>query len=81
MVEARYHTGKEKAKAEVQQATAMSLTSDMWTFMNMDAYLTVTCHFIDGNTFFKSILLGMVKFVQAHCRKVGLCQKEMGNYF
>ena len=33
----------------VQQATAVSLTSDMWTSMNMEAYLAVTCHFIaDG---------------------------------
>ncbi|XP_059196354.1 zinc finger BED domain-containing protein 4-like [Centropristis striata] len=47
MVEERYQHEKEKAKAEVQKVAAVSLTADMCTSINMDAYLAVTCHFID----------------------------------
>ncbi|KAM8836941.1 E3 SUMO-protein ligase ZBED1-like [Spinachia spinachia] len=39
MVEAKYESAKEKAKAEVAKVAAVSLTSDMWTSINMDAYL------------------------------------------
>ncbi|XP_034530089.1 uncharacterized protein LOC117805468 [Notolabrus celidotus] len=39
MVEAKYETAKEKAKAKVEKAATVSLTSDMWTSINMDAYL------------------------------------------
>lgn len=46
MVEDKYKATKEKALALVSKASAVSLTADMWTSMNMDAYLAVTCHFI-----------------------------------
>ena len=49
-MEDRYKESKEKAKAIVSKASAVSLTSDMWTSINTDAYLAVTCHFIDANT-------------------------------
>ncbi|KAK7909453.1 hypothetical protein WMY93_014137 [Mugilogobius chulae] len=45
MVEKKYVEEKEKAKADVKEATAVCLTSDMWTSLHMDAYLAVTCHF------------------------------------
>lgn len=66
MVTERYQQEKEKAKAEVQKVAAVSLTSDMWTSINMDAYLAVTCHYIDATTCLKSTLLGVVQFPQAH---------------
>ncbi|KAI7806093.1 putative zinc finger BED domain-containing protein 6-like [Triplophysa rosa] len=66
MVEAKYAESKEKAKAEVKKVAAVSLTSDMWTSINMDAYLAVTCHFVDNNTCLNSVLLGVVQFPQAH---------------
>lgn len=50
MVEEKYRREKEKAKAAVQNVAAVSLTADMWTSINMDAYLAVTCHYIDRNT-------------------------------
>lgn len=46
MVDERFKATKEKALALVSKAPAVSLTADMWTSMNMDAYLAVTCHFI-----------------------------------
>lgn len=46
MEEAKYESAKEKAKAKVEKVVAVSLTSDMWTSINMDTYLAVTCHFV-----------------------------------
>ncbi|XP_041644013.1 uncharacterized protein LOC121510145 [Cheilinus undulatus] len=66
MVQAKYATAKEKAKAKVQKVAAVSLMSDMWTSINMDAYLAVTCHFVDDNTRIDSVLLGVLKFPQSH---------------
>ena len=47
-------------------ASAVSLTSDMWTSNNMDAFLAVTAHFIDPQTCLKSCLLGVMHFPQSH---------------
>lgn len=41
----------------------------------MHADLTVTCHFIDGNTSLNSILWGMVTFPQAHTAENLVCVK------
>ena len=65
MVEECYQKGKREAKALVQQATAVSLTADMWTSMNMDAYLAVTCHFITDGVL-NTILLGVQHVPQSH---------------
>ncbi len=66
MVEDRYQKSKEKAKAFVSQATAVSLTADMWTSMNTDSYPAVTCHFIDASTSLQSVVLGVQRFPQSH---------------
>lgn len=41
MVETKYGEAKEKAKEQVRTAVAVSLASDMWTSINMDAHLAV----------------------------------------
>ncbi|KAK0140929.1 Zinc finger BED domain-containing protein 1 [Merluccius polli] len=66
MVEAKYESAKEKAKAKVEKVAAVSLTSDMWTSINMDAYLAVTCHFVGDKTRLSSVLLGVQAFPQSH---------------
>lgn len=66
MVEAKYESAKEKAKAKVEKVAAVSLTSDMWTSINMDAYLAVTCHFVGEKTRLSSVLLGVQAFPQSH---------------
>lgn len=66
MVEAKYKDTKEKAKASVEKAAAVSLTSDMWTSVNMDAYLAVTCHFVDDSSALNLVVLGVLHFPQAH---------------
>lgn len=66
MVEKRYKESKDKTKAIVAKASAVSLTSDMWTSINTDAYLAVTCHFIDETTSLQSVVLGVQHFPEAH---------------
>ncbi|KAK1878227.1 Zinc finger BED domain containing protein 1 [Dissostichus eleginoides] len=66
MVDAKYVLERNKAIAEMQKVAAVSLTSDMWTSINMDAYLAVTCHFVDDNTRLNSVLLGVQQFPQTH---------------
>ncbi|XP_027130285.1 zinc finger BED domain-containing protein 1-like [Larimichthys crocea] len=48
MVVHRYEMEKTKAKSVVQRVEAVSLTADMWTSINMDAYLAVTGHYVDN---------------------------------
>ncbi|XP_053708914.1 uncharacterized protein LOC128765169 [Synchiropus splendidus] len=66
MVEERFHAEMQKAKEEVQKAKACSLTADMWTSMDMEAYLGVTCHFITEEDTLNTILLGVEHFPQSH---------------
>ncbi|KAL2087200.1 hypothetical protein ACEWY4_018259 [Coilia grayii] len=66
MVAAKYAKAKEEAKACVLKANAVSLTADMLTSINMDAYLAVTCHFLNDSNELKTIVLGVQHFPQAH---------------
>lgn len=58
MVEARYQE-MENAKASIEKAAAVSLTSDMWTSINREAYLTVTCHFVNDSSTLNTVVLGV----------------------
>jgi len=53
---------EEKAKAIMQRVEAVSLTADMWTSINMDAYLAVTCHYVDDSVKLATVLLGVLPF-------------------
>ncbi|KAK7910500.1 hypothetical protein WMY93_015184 [Mugilogobius chulae] len=75
MVEARYMSEKEKVKAKVEKVAAVSLTSDMWTSINMDAYLAVTCHFVEEKVGLSSVLLGVQEFPQSHTAENIACVK------
>ncbi len=66
MVEARYQRTKQKAIAEVKQASAMSLTADMWTSVNTDAHVAVTCHYIRDDAKLATVVLRVEKFAQTH---------------
>ncbi|XP_070408968.1 zinc finger BED domain-containing protein 4-like [Nothobranchius furzeri] len=39
---------KEKVRASLKNASSVVLTSDMWTSVSTEAYLTVTCHLIEN---------------------------------
>uniref|UniRef100_A0A669B7A9 HAT C-terminal dimerisation domain-containing protein n=1 Tax=Oreochromis niloticus TaxID=8128 RepID=A0A669B7A9_ORENI len=66
MVAEKFKEEKQKAKREVEKATAVSLTSDMWTSIHMDAYLAVTCHFVNEQDTLSTVLLGVGHFSKAH---------------
>ncbi|KAJ4921768.1 hypothetical protein JOQ06_025936, partial [Pogonophryne albipinna] len=66
MVVKRYEEEKTKAKAVMQRVEAVSLTADMWTSINMDAYLAVTCHYVDDSAKLATVLLGVLPFPEAH---------------
>ncbi|KAJ8368492.1 hypothetical protein SKAU_G00085200 [Synaphobranchus kaupii] len=50
----------------MQKVVALSLTYGMWTSINMDAYLAVTCHYIDDHDKLGTVLLGVEKFSNSH---------------
>ncbi len=59
MLDEKYKVTKDQAVAQVSKASTVSLTADMWTSINMDAYLAVTCHFITEEVQLSTILLGV----------------------
>ncbi|TWW54177.1 hypothetical protein D4764_0192040 [Takifugu flavidus] len=65
MVERRDVEEKEKAKAALQNVDSVSLTADMWTSINMDAYLAVTCHAIHAGEL-STTLVGVRPFPISH---------------
>lgn len=56
----------ERVKMEVQQAVAVSITADMWTSLNMEAYLALTCHYINNDMQLCTSVLGVKHFPQSH---------------
>lgn len=47
----------------------MSLTSDMWTSIHMDAYLAVASHFINEQDTLSTVLLGVGHFPASYTTK------------
>ncbi|KAM9307434.1 E3 SUMO-protein ligase ZBED1-like [Pholidichthys leucotaenia] len=66
MVDDRYEEEKTKAKAQLRSVDAVSLTCDMWTSINMDSYLAVTCHYVLDSAKLATVLLGVLPFPQDH---------------
>ncbi|XP_040924669.1 zinc finger BED domain-containing protein 4-like [Betta splendens] len=66
MVDKKYEEAKKKSINELEKAEAVSVTADMWTSITMEAYLGVTCHFINENMELASVLLGVGHFTQSH---------------
>ncbi|XP_051811807.1 zinc finger BED domain-containing protein 4-like [Acanthochromis polyacanthus] len=67
MIGQKYEEKKEKVKKELESAAAVSLTADMWTSIDMEAYLAVTCHYIHSETHTMSTsVLGVEHFPQLH---------------
>ncbi|XP_068166147.1 sialate:O-sulfotransferase 2-like [Antennarius striatus] len=60
MVLQRYEEEKTKAKAVMARVEAVSLTADMWTSINMEAYLAVTCHYMEDPMKLDTVLLGVI---------------------
>ena len=63
MVERKYEEEKRKTIVELEK---VSITADMWTSLNMDAYLGVTCHYVNVNDELSSVTLGVGHFSASH---------------
>ncbi|XP_061926446.1 E3 SUMO-protein ligase ZBED1-like [Entelurus aequoreus] len=66
MLVTKYEEEREGVKLEVQQAVAVSRTADMWTSVNMEAYLALTCHYINDHLQLCTSVLGVQYFPQSH---------------
>nr|XP_046250116.1 zinc finger BED domain-containing protein 4-like isoform X1 [Scatophagus argus] len=67
LVDQKYEEEKEKTKKDLQSAIAVTLTADMWTSINMEAYLAVTCHYVDQDSHeLHTSVLGVQHFSQKH---------------
>lgn len=77
MLDSKYEEAKIKAKAEMENVKAVSLTSDTWTSLNMDTYLAITCHYIDGSDTLSTVLLGIEKSPDNHTvENIALVKKK-----
>ncbi len=84
MLDEKYKVTKDQAVTQVSKASTVSLTADMWTSINMDAYLAVTCHFITEEVQLSTILLGVKKippvpYCSTHSRGQRHSDGRMGN--
>lgn len=62
----KYEEEKREAKAVMQRVEAVSLTADMWTSIKVDAYLVVTCHYVDDSTKLATVLLDVRPGCECH---------------
>jgi hypothetical protein len=67
LIHRKHKAGVENLKELLQQeATSVSLTTDIWTSMANDAYLTVSAHFISNDWTLKSVVLCTSAFPERH---------------
>ena len=71
----KFETCKEKLKKRLEdEAPCMALTTDIWTSMATEAYMTVTAHYIDPNWKLQNFVLGTLSFPERHTG-VNIAQK------
>lgn len=66
MITYKHEEEHKRVKMEVEKTVAVSLTADMWTSVNMEAYLAPTCHYINKNMQLCTSVLGVQHFSQNH---------------
>jgi len=68
LVETRYTQLKEKMKLKLKEVSSYTLTADIWTDVNMQAYLGVTAHYLDlsKTKILNSGCLGVLQLSQNH---------------
>ncbi|XP_048834514.1 zinc finger BED domain-containing protein 4-like isoform X2 [Brienomyrus brachyistius] len=66
MVHEKYQEAKRKTVGELEEVKFVSLTADMWTSVNMDVCLGMTCHYITEKSELDTALLGVKKLSQTH---------------
>jgi len=63
---AAYNNGVDWVKAVLADAEALTLTTDSWTSLMTESYISVTCHFITSDFRLDSCLLQCNKFTERH---------------
>ena len=66
LLPAVYNNAKDRMKAVLAAAEAVTLTTDSWTSLTTESYVAVTCHFITSDFKLDSCLLLCNKFTERH---------------
>ena len=62
----KYEEAKRNVKDELSRVKKVCITTDGWTSINADSFLTVTCHFINDNFKLKTITIETIKVIGSH---------------
>jgi hypothetical protein len=62
----KYDEIKQKVKKKLNAASAVCLTTDIWSSRTCQGYMTVTCHFIDGSWQLENCVLETSHLSVAH---------------
>ena len=65
-LEKKYEEATSNVKNELANVRKVCITTDAWTSINMDSFLTVTCHFINDIYQLKTYVLETVKIEGSH---------------
>ncbi|KAJ8892105.1 hypothetical protein PR048_004685 [Dryococelus australis] len=61
-----YMSVREKVKLNMNEASAVCMTTDSWTFINNESFVAVTVHFVDSESKLSTFLLGCITFNERH---------------
>lgn len=62
----KYKEAKNKIQLELDNINKVYITTDIWTSINTDSFLTVTCHFINEEFKLRTYTLETIKFEGNH---------------
>ncbi|XP_019115228.1 zinc finger BED domain-containing protein 1 isoform X2 [Larimichthys crocea] len=65
-VEARFEKKKSELKTKLATATGVALTTDCWTALTTESYITVTCHYFNAKWELKSAVLTTTSMSDRH---------------
>ncbi|XP_065115787.1 E3 SUMO-protein ligase ZBED1-like [Paramisgurnus dabryanus] len=65
-LDAKYASIRTEVYASINNCKAISLTTDIWTSLQMEAYLTVTAHFITEDWRLENFVLATKKMEESH---------------
>ena len=66
LIPSLYETAKQKPTAELSRADSVSLTTDGWTSMNIDSYVTITAHYMRDDWQLRNCVLQTRQMCESH---------------
>ena len=80
-IQHKHVLGKQKLKLKMEkEAQSVALTTDIWTSVAVEAYMTVTAHYIDPNWVMQAFVFETFAFPERHTGvTIGEKLKELGN--